>query len=126
MTGNFSAAVITSGTVPGIGKRVYVPDHKLYFADFDQPEPAHYLCGLLHSEIIKEMIEAHNVATNMGDIFKHVSLPKFDASNALHVALARLVRQAHQKHDAGKRAKIVTKVRAAAARLIEMEIASRT
>ena len=40
MTGDFSAAVVASGSVPGYGPRVYVPDHKLYFADFDQPEPA--------------------------------------------------------------------------------------
>jgi hypothetical protein len=125
MTGDFSAAVVASGSVPGYGPRVYVPDHKLYFADFDQPEPAFYLCGLLHSEIVKEMIEAHNVATNMGDIFKHVSLPEYDASLAEHNALAELVKQAHQEHDSKKRANIVAKVRAAAAAIIEAEIARR-
>ncbi|BAP88930.1 putative uncharacterized protein plu0233 [Burkholderiales bacterium GJ-E10] len=111
--------------MPGFGSRVYVPDHKLYFADFNTPEPAYYLCGLLHSEIVKEMIEAHNVATNMGDIFKHVSLPKYDSSCAAHKALTELVKQAHQEHDSNARAKIVAKVRAAAARLIDAEIALR-
>jgi len=123
MTGDFAAAVITSGNVPGVGKRVYVPDHKLYFADFDQPEPAYYLCGLLHSHIVKEMIEAHNVSTNMGDIFKHVNLPKFDGLNTDHLALADLVRQAHQEHDRKKRETIVAKVRTAATQLIKVEIA---
>ena len=32
MTGNFSAAVVESRAVPGYESRVYVPDHKLYFA----------------------------------------------------------------------------------------------
>jgi len=123
MTGDFSAAVIASGNVPGMGKRVYVPDHKLYFADFDRPEPAYYLCGLLHSEIVKEMIEAHNVSTNMGDIFKHINLPRFDESNATHLVLADLVKQAHQEQDHNKRTKIVTRVRAAAGKLIGREIA---
>jgi len=122
MTGDFSAAVIASGEVPGIDERVYVPDHKLYFADFDKPEPAYYLCGLLHSEIIKEMIEAHNVSTNMGDIFKHINLPKFDDTNTTHLILADLVKKAHQEHDNDRRTKIVTRVRAAAAQLIEREI----
>jgi len=126
MTGDFSAAVITSGDVPGIGKRVYVPDHKLYFADFDQPEPAYYLCGLLHAGIVKAMIEAHNVSTSMGDIFKHVDLPKFDALNATHLALAHLTRQAHQEHDDKKRKDIVANVRAAATKLVEMEASART
>ncbi|WP_185327980.1 hypothetical protein [Acetobacter pasteurianus] len=102
-----------------------MPDHKLYFADFDQPEPAYYLCGLLHSEIVKEMIEAHNVATNIGDIFKHVSLPAYNASSAGHKALSKLVKQAHQEHDSKDRGKIVSKVRAAAAKIINAEIALR-
>jgi len=125
MTGDFAAAVMTSGHVPGVGERVYIPDHKLYFADFDQPEPAYYLCGLLHSQIVKEMIEAHNVSTNMGDIFKHVNLPKFDELNTDHLALVNLVRQAHQEHDSKKREKIVSDVRTAATQLIEMELSER-
>lgn len=122
MTGDFSAAVVESGAVPGYGPRVYVPDHKLYFAGFDQPEPAFYLCGLLHSEIVKEMIEAHNVATNMGDIFKHVSLPEYDANSEEHKALALLVKQAHQEDEPEKRADIVAKIRVGAAKIIETEI----
>lgn len=126
MTGNFSAAVVVSGAVPGYGPRVYVPDHKLYFADFQEPEPAYFLCGLLHSEIVKEMIEAHNVATNMGDIFKHISLPEFAPANSAHLALAKLVKQAHGEHDATIRFRTVTKVRRAAAKLIEAEIRQRS
>ncbi|HZS80176.1 MAG TPA: N-6 DNA methylase [Herbaspirillum sp.] len=122
MTGDFAAAVVASGVVPGYGPRVYVPDHKLYFADFDRPEPAYYLCGMLHSEIVKEMIEAHNVATNMGDIFKHVNLPRFDAINTEHLKLAELVKQAHGQHDMAARTKTVAQVRAIAAKLIESEI----
>lgn len=125
MTGDFSAAVVESGAVPGYGPRVYVPDHKLYFAGFDRPEPAFYLCGLLHSEIVKEMIEAHNVATNMGDIFKHVSLPEYDAESEKHKALALLVKQAHQEDDSEKRSSIVAKIRADAAKIIEAEIERR-
>lgn len=125
MTGDFCAAVISMGTVPTVGKRPYVADHKLYFADFTRPEPAHYLCGLLHSEIVKEMIEAHNVSTNMGDIFKHVSLPKFDSENVAHMQLAELVMAAHAQHDEGSRTKTVGKVRTAANRLIEREISLR-
>ena len=125
MTGDFSAAVVESGAVPGYGPRVYIPDHKLYFAGFDQPEPAFYLCGLLHSEIVKEMIEAHNVATNMGDIFKHVSLPEYDADSEEQKALALLVKQAHQEDDSKKRANIVAKIRSDAAKIIETEIERR-
>jgi hypothetical protein len=126
MTGDFAAAVVASGTVPGYGPRVYVPDHKLYFADFNEPEPAYFLCGLLHSAIIKEMIEAHNVATNMGDIFKHVSLPRFNVDNSEHNKLAQLVKLAHGLIDTAMRAQTVVKVREAAAKLIAAEIGQRS
>lgn len=125
MTGDFAAAVVGTGSVPGYGQRVYVADHKLYFADFTEPEPAYFLCGLLHSERVKEMVEAHNVSTNMGDIFKHVSLPRFEASDAAHLKLAELVQQAHNQHDSAVRAKTVAKVRLAAAELINAEIVKR-
>jgi len=72
------------------------------------------------------MIEAHHVSTNIGDIFKHVNLPKFDGSNIKHRALADVVRQAHHEHDSKKRARIVTQARAVAAQLIEMEISPNT
>jgi hypothetical protein len=126
MTGDFCAAVISSAAVPALGKRPYIADHKLYFADFAMAEPAYYLCGLLHSEVVKEMIEAHNVSTNMGDIFKHVSLPPFDGSNAEHIQLAELVKTAHGQHDDRARAKTVAKVRLRAAHIINAEIAKRT
>lgn len=125
MTGDFCAAVVAGGAVPTIGKRPYIADHKLYFADFKKPEPAYYLCGLLHSEIVKEMIEAHNVATNMGDIFKHVSLPAYSASDARHAQLVELVKTAHGQHDEQARAKTVGQVRALAAKIIAAEIAAR-
>lgn len=122
ITGDFAAAVVACGAVPEYGPRVFVPDHELYFADFQEPEPAYFPCGLLHSEIVKEMIEAHNVATNMGDVFKHISLPQFDLSDPAHLALSNLVKQAHGEHDATIRSRTVAKVRNAAAKLIEAEI----
>lgn len=125
MTGDFCAAVVEEGRVPTIGSRPYIADHKLYFADFDTAEPAYYLCGLLHSEVVKEMIEAHNVATNMGDIFKHVSLPAYDPADAKHDRLVELVKTAHGQHDAAKRAKTVFQVRALAASIIAAEIKAR-
>lgn len=126
MTGDFCAAVISSATVPTYGERPYIADHKLYLADFMTPSPAFYLCGLLHSEIVKEMIEAHNVSTNMGDIFKHVSLPEYDPKDAKHTQLIELVKTAHEQHDDTTRAKIVAQVREAASVIIDAELSKRS
>ena len=61
----------------------------------------------------------------MGDIFKHVSLPEYDADSEEHKALALLVKQAHQEDDPKKRANIVAKIRSDAAKIIEAEIERR-
>lgn len=119
MSTDFCAAVIADAEVPGYGRRPYVPDHKLYFADFARPEPAHFLCGLLHAAAVKELIEAHHVSTSMGDIFKHVSLPALDERDADHAGLISLVARAHAEPDAAARAGIVEGVRALAGRIIE-------
>jgi hypothetical protein len=54
-----------------------------------------------------------------------VNLPEYDPTLTKHKALVELVEQAHQEHDSTKRANIVAKVRAAAAEIIEAEIALR-
>jgi len=94
--GTFRAAVIGSEEVPLMGLRPFVPDHKIFFADFNEPKPAYYLCGLLNATSVKEYIESHNISIQIGDVFKHMSLPEFSSSNARHLELSRAVQFAHQ------------------------------
>lgn len=98
----FPAAVIGTGIVPLLGERVVIPDHKIFFVDFDDPEPACYLCGLLNCSTVRMFIHSHNISIQIGNIFKHMSLPKFDKANKAHVELARLVRQAHAERNGVK------------------------
>lgn len=111
MSGRFSAAVAGSADVPGIGKRPFVPDHKIYFVALDNKAEAHYLCGILNSPTVAEFVESHNVAIQVGDIFKHMRLPEFDSKDVNHKKLAKLVESAHSEHDADKREALVAKVR---------------
>lgn len=110
MSTKFFAAVAGSAAVPSAGQRPYVPDHKVYFAAFDDKETAHFLCGLLNTDMVREWIESHNVSIQVGDIFKHLSLPAYDPNDAAHVALAALVEKAHQEHNPVLRAKLVKQV----------------
>ncbi|WP_395119846.1 Eco57I restriction-modification methylase domain-containing protein [Rhodanobacter sp. FW102-FHT14D06] len=114
MSGKFSAAVAGSADVPLVGKRPYVPDHKIFFVALDDKKEAHYLCGILNSATVAEFVESHNVAIQVGDIFKHMRLPVFKPKNPDHLALARSVEKAHGEHDADKRSTLVEKVRAEA------------
>ena len=78
---DFCAAVVSTASVPSMGERVIVPDHKLFFVSFDDPEPAHFLCGILNTEKVKLFIESHVIKTQIGNIFKHLSVPRYDPCN---------------------------------------------
>jgi len=110
MSTSFYAAVAGSSIVPVIGSRPYVPDHKVYFAGFNNKEPAYFLCGILNTSMVREWVESHTVSIQMGDVFKHMDLPKYDAKNSAHVALSKLVKKAHGEHDTKKRTLLVTQI----------------
>ncbi|ASA25716.1 Eco57I restriction-modification methylase domain-containing protein [Paenibacillus donghaensis] len=92
----FKAAVVTGENVPLIGNRPFVPDHKVFYVACWNSNEAYYLCGLLNSNIVKEYVESHVVSINVGNIFKHMNLLEFDQENQDHLALARLVEEAHR------------------------------
>lgn len=110
MSTNFYAAVAGSSAVPVVGTRPYVPDHKVYFAGFDAKQPAYFLCGVLNTPMVREWLESHTVSIQMGDVFKHMNLPEYDAKNPAHVALSKLAEESHIEHDAARRAPLVTRV----------------
>lgn len=110
MSSKFYAAVAGSADVPVVGRRSYVPDHKVYFAAFDEKDEAYFLCGLLNTDTVKEWVESHNVSIQVGDIFKHMKLPQYNDKNKMHKALSILVEQAHQTHDKSQRIKIIEKI----------------
>ena len=118
-SGTFEAAVAAAGEVPLLGQRPYIPDHKIFFVEFQEAEPAYFLCGLLTSSLVKEFVDSHNISIQVGDIFKHMSLPFFDRTQQAHRRLAQLVEQAHQEHDAPARAALVDELRFEAERIIE-------
>lgn len=118
-SGSFCAAVAASASVPLLKARPYIPDHKIFFVDFDKEEPAYFLCGLLTSSLVKEFVESHNISIQVGDIFKHMNLPAFDAKQSAHKHLAELVKEAHTEHNAAARALIVGKIRVKADQILE-------
>jgi len=117
-SGNFSAAVATNADVPLVGTRPYAPDHKIFFVDFDDEAAAYFLCGLLNSSIVKEFVESHNISIQVGDIFKHMSLPVFSPKQTQHARLATLTKAAHAQHDKTARGEAVARVRVEADKIL--------
>jgi hypothetical protein len=118
MSSKFYAAVAGGADVPLVGTRPYVPDHKVYFASFDHKEPAYFLCGLLNAPPVGEWIESHLVAIQMGNIFKHLTLPEYNPDDAQHVALSQLAETAHHTHDTRQRGTLLADLRDRAERVL--------
>lgn len=105
LSSTFEAAVFASGTVPLVGPRPYVPDHKVYFADFQNEAEAHFVCGVLNSTLVKEYVESHTIQIQVSNIFKHMSIPRYDPNNSDHVALSKASLKAHSSKTSDARSK---------------------
>ncbi|MBU1272741.1 MAG: N-6 DNA methylase [Alphaproteobacteria bacterium] len=125
MASNFKAAVATAANVPTIGKRPYVPDHKVFFVEFDKPAPAYYLCGILNAPTVRAAIESHIVSVQIGDVFKHINPPPFDANHKDHLELARLMKDAQGLRSEARRSVTLTKAEALAEKILVATLAKR-
>ncbi len=105
MSKSMRAAVISHAEVPfGGGKKPIIPDHKIYFAPFKDEAKAHYICALLNSKPIKEFVNSFTIKIQVGTLFRHITLKKFDPLNKNHQVLVKLSKECHdmQKQKEGK------------------------
>ncbi|EIA1766334.1 N-6 DNA methylase [Vibrio parahaemolyticus] len=98
-SGTFKAAVCSSKEVPLVGVRPYVPDHKVYFIDCKSKETAHYICGLLNCNLVKNYIESYTISIQVSNIFKHLDLPTFNSQCEKSRQLAKLSESLHEIKD---------------------------
>ncbi len=81
-------AVFGAQKLPHLGKKVIVPDHKVYFAAFDDEAEAFFVAGFLTSKLVKTFIDSFTVKLQVGAVLDKVSVPKFDSRNPDHIALS--------------------------------------
>ena len=93
------AVVAETSMVPLVGDRPYVPDHKIYFASFWSRDEAYFVCAMLNSPLVGEYVGSHTINIQIGNIFKHLELPRFSALNDEHVELSALCSDAHAVSD---------------------------
>lgn len=117
----FEAAVFEEESVPLVGNRPFVPDHKVYFADFTSKETAHFVCGILNSTMVREYVESHTIQIQVSNIFKHLSIPQYDNRNASHAKLAKLSQAAHAAPSKAKRQAILADMDACAEAILKAE-----
>ena len=120
MAGTLQAAVIGSAIVPyGGGMKPIVPDHKVYFAPFDDHRHAHYVCALLNSTLIRTFIDSFTIKLQVGTLFRHIRLPSFAPADPTHRQLVQLSQDAHMILAQGGGADSISAQRQAIDTLVE-------
>lgn len=114
----FEAAVFCDASVPLIGKRPFVPDHKVYFADFTNEKEAHFVCGLLNSTLVREYIESHTIQIQVSNIFKHLNIPRFNEKDKRHLSLAIASIKGHLANSEVERVKYLIEISAIAEKIL--------
>jgi len=80
-----------------LGDKTVVTDSKVLYVSLNNETEAHYLCGVLNSKTIEEIVQGYTINTNRGtDIVKTIRIPKFDSANKGHLAIASLSKSAHR------------------------------
>jgi hypothetical protein len=87
------AAAISNASLPYSSNAVVIPDHKLFLIPCSSMEEADFVSGFLNSEIANFIVASYVVTTGISThILQRVPMPRFDASNPLHVRLSEVSR----------------------------------
>lgn len=94
-----NCCVVSSLRCPHIGNKLVVTDSKVLSASFDDRNEAFYLCGVLNSSEIEEIIQGYTINTNRGiDIVKNIKIPTYNNNNENHRNIALYSIKAHEAY----------------------------
>lgn len=92
------------------GDKLVMLDSKVLYLSLDTKEEAHYVCGLLNSKSIREILDGYAIETNRGiDVLKFINIPKYDRNNELHNQIARTSMELHEIAKNGNESKLEVK-----------------
>lgn len=103
-TGSMSAVVVSSylESVPDADPnlfsedKVVVVDSKVLMLGLYDFDEANYICGILNSKTIVEIIDSYAISTNRGvDVLKYLAIPKYDSNNIIHKNISELSKKIH-------------------------------
>ncbi len=102
-------AGVVSQIKTDVGFKTAIPLHTTsFFATNNEPE-THYLCAIINSKPVRDFIKSFSSAGRgfgTPSVMEHVSIPKFDPKNPLHLKLSEISKQCHQLKTVGKEKEI--------------------
>ena len=78
--------------------KIIVVDSKVLMLGLYDEMEAYFVCGIINSRNIIEVIDGYAIHTNRGvDVLKYIAIPKYDSSDQLHKKIASLSKDIHKK-----------------------------
>jgi hypothetical protein len=72
-----------------------VPDQKVVLVPFEEPLPAHFLCSLLNSDVIRRAVRSGSGLDTSPNLTSRLPFPQWNPQNELHSEIAYLSVHAH-------------------------------
>ena len=92
----FVCSVIENVTDPYLGTKTVIPNEKICYIGLENKHEAYYLCALLSSTAIREVIDSFKVSTQIAPgTIKNLNLPKFNPKNKAHCKISTLCEKGH-------------------------------
>ena len=87
----FCAAYIGSIDDPVLGRKVAIPDHKLYMVPVNTIQEAQFLTGILNAPSIVRAVGAYAAQLSLGtSVIKYLNIPTMDLTNSNHARIIDL------------------------------------
>lgn len=107
---NLRASVINSVEDEYLGEKLILPEHVLAFFPAKNKKEAHYLSGIINSNIVDLVIRSIAGGTkSLGTpkiIEDTINIPKFSEKNEKHQRIAELSKKAHKLAEEGQKDKL--------------------
>ena len=103
-TGSMSAVVVGSyfESIPDADRDLFskdktiVVDSKVLMLGLYNFDEANYICGILNSKDVVDVIDGYAISTNRGvDVLKYLAIPKYDLTNDIHKNISKLSKNIH-------------------------------
>lgn len=89
---DFVCGLAGMASAPDESLKVVIPNNKVIFVGLEDRNEALYLMGVLNSTVVKWIVRGYTINTSISThVLEYVRVPKFNANDALHQAIAEVV-----------------------------------
>ena len=102
---SMSAVVVSTyyQSIPNANRNIFsqdkiiVVDSKVLMLDAYNEFEAYFVCGIINSPNVINVVDGYAVSTNRGvDVLKYIAIPKYDHENDIHIKIAMLSKEIHR------------------------------